>query len=88
MCAGERVAQPVEHVTFNHGVLGSSPSALTKYLVSTGSYAAFVFLSLPLCFRVRTMSAVRNHAPLESIMTITLQTLPEAVRVQARKMRD
>lgn len=26
----ERVAQPVEHVTFNHGVLGSSPSALTK----------------------------------------------------------
>lgn len=25
----ERVAQPVEHVTFNHGVLGSSPSALT-----------------------------------------------------------
>src|SRR6185312_12900947 len=27
----ERVAQPVEHVTFNHGVLGSSPSALTKY---------------------------------------------------------
>gem|GEM_PF-4377259 len=28
----ERVAQPVEHVTFNHGVLGSSPSALTKQL--------------------------------------------------------
>jgi hypothetical protein len=28
----ERVAQPVEHVTFNHGVLGSSPSALTKYI--------------------------------------------------------
>src|SRR6184192_2992681 len=27
----ERVAQPVEHVTFNHGVLGSSPSALTKH---------------------------------------------------------
>lgn len=26
----ERVAQPVEHVTFNHGVLGSSPSALTN----------------------------------------------------------
>ena len=26
----ERVAQPVEHVTFNHGVLGSSPSGLTK----------------------------------------------------------
>src|SRR5262249_1670318 len=25
----ERVAQTVEHVTFNHGVLGSSPSALT-----------------------------------------------------------
>jgi hypothetical protein len=28
----ERVAQPVEHVTFNHGVLGSSPSALTKQI--------------------------------------------------------
>jgi hypothetical protein len=28
--ASERVAQLVEHVTFNHGVLGSSPSALTK----------------------------------------------------------
>jgi hypothetical protein len=27
---GERVAQTVEHVTFNHGVLGSIPSALTK----------------------------------------------------------
>src|ERR1700726_4759946 len=26
----ERVAQVVEHVTFNHGVEGSSPSALTK----------------------------------------------------------
>ena len=30
MCARERVAQPVEHVTFNHGVVGSSPTALTK----------------------------------------------------------
>src|SRR5713226_6521748 len=31
----ERVAQAVEHVTFNHGVVGSSPTALTnkiKYL--------------------------------------------------------
>jgi hypothetical protein len=28
--SGERVAQTVEHVTFNHGVLGSIPSALTK----------------------------------------------------------
>ena len=26
----ERVAQSVEHVTFNHGVEGSSPSALTN----------------------------------------------------------
>jgi hypothetical protein len=25
----ERVAQSVEHLTFNQGVLGSSPSALT-----------------------------------------------------------
>jgi hypothetical protein len=27
--ASERVAQLVEHVTFNHGVVGSSPTALT-----------------------------------------------------------
>ena len=26
----ERVAQSVEHVTFNHGVVGSSPTALTN----------------------------------------------------------
>jgi hypothetical protein len=39
----ERVAQPVEHVTFNHGVLGSSPSALTnkvKDLVENGDLQA------------------------------------------------
>ena len=28
----ERVAQTVEHVTFNHGVEGSIPSALTKLI--------------------------------------------------------
>ena len=28
----ERVAQAVEHVTFNHGVAGSSPAALTKLI--------------------------------------------------------
>jgi hypothetical protein len=28
--AHERVAQSVEHVTFNHGVVGSIPTALTK----------------------------------------------------------
>ena len=31
----ERVAQAVEHVTFNHGVEGSSPSALTKQNLSS-----------------------------------------------------
>src|SRR5262245_5206719 len=30
MLQSERVAQAVEHVTFNHGVAGSSPAALTK----------------------------------------------------------
>jgi hypothetical protein len=30
MCARERVAQSVEHMTFNHGVVGSIPTALTK----------------------------------------------------------
>src|SRR5262249_27911870 len=33
----EPVAQSVEHVTFNHGVLGSSPSGLTINLVLAGS---------------------------------------------------
>ena len=31
----ERVAQAVEHVTFNHGVVGSSPTALTKFPLSS-----------------------------------------------------
>jgi hypothetical protein len=31
----ERVAQPVEHVTFNHGVEGSSPSALTNLYIAS-----------------------------------------------------
>ena len=38
----ERVAQMVEHVTFNHGVLGSIPSALTskiKYLAGNQKVA-------------------------------------------------
>lgn len=30
----ERVAQAVEHVTFNHGVVGSSPTALTNLITS------------------------------------------------------
>lgn len=29
----ERVAQPVEHLTFNQGVMGSNPIALTIHLV-------------------------------------------------------
>ena len=28
----EPVAQPVEHVTFNHGVVGSSPTGLTNLI--------------------------------------------------------
>ena len=28
--SGERVAQLVEHVTFNHGVVGSNPAGLTN----------------------------------------------------------
>ena len=29
-CCGEPVAQLVEHVTFNHGVVGSNPAGLTS----------------------------------------------------------
>ena len=32
--ASERVAQAVEHVTFNHGVVGSSPTALTMSILA------------------------------------------------------
>jgi hypothetical protein len=35
--ASEPVAQVVEHVTFNHGVEGSSPSGLTIAWTSKGS---------------------------------------------------
>src|SRR4051812_27556637 len=46
----ERVAQAVEHVTFNHGVVGSSPTALTMlindlYLISLTQF----ILAWPLC---------------------------------------
>ena len=32
----ERVAQAVEHVTFNHGVAGSSPAGLTNLRATIG----------------------------------------------------
>ena len=35
-CAHERVAQSVEHVTFNHGVVGSIPTALTNKIKYSG----------------------------------------------------
>ena len=35
----ERVAQPVEHLTFNQEVLGSSPSALTNKINALVAYA-------------------------------------------------
>jgi hypothetical protein len=44
---GERVAQTVEHVTFNHGVLGSIPSALTKKINSLGPTFPKPFSMLP-----------------------------------------
>ncbi len=39
-CAHERVAQSVEHVTFNHGVVGSIPTALTKKLHKIRSFCS------------------------------------------------
>ena len=38
MPARERVAQLVEHLTFNQGVMGSSPIALTKVFKGLGDY--------------------------------------------------
>jgi hypothetical protein len=38
----EPVAQPVEHVTFNHGVLGSSPSGLTTQVSGSLFFIGFL----------------------------------------------
>ena len=38
----ERVAQLVEHVTFNHGVLGSNPSTLNKTPENSGVFSLVV----------------------------------------------
>jgi hypothetical protein len=46
MLLQEPVAQLVEHVTFNHGVLGSSPSGLTKFrIVHPGDMGNRTYLS-------------------------------------------
>src|SRR6185437_2695085 len=49
VAASERVAQAVEHVTFNHGVEGSSPSALTifNHIVSRLCSPISTFIELP-----------------------------------------
>ena len=44
---GDLVAQPVEHNTFNVGVLGSSPSEFTQ--TTTFSGGCFVLLCFVLC---------------------------------------
>ena len=41
----ERVAQVVEHVTFNHGVEGSSPSAITIDIIKYIGARARKFLT-------------------------------------------
>jgi hypothetical protein len=45
--SGERVAQTVEHVTFNHGVLGSIPSALTTKVPTKSSISAICSEDVP-----------------------------------------
>ncbi len=42
----ERVAQPVEHLTFNQRVLGSSPSALTTSFSKGHRHLSFELLFL------------------------------------------
>jgi hypothetical protein len=43
MLRSERVAQAVEHVTFNHGVAGSSPAALTNKINALDEYPSNTF---------------------------------------------
>lgn len=38
----ERVAQPVEHLTFNQGVMGSNPIALTREIKGLASIFAVI----------------------------------------------
>ena len=42
---GEPVAQLVEHVTFNHGVRGSSPRGLTIHINELHSFSAIIFMA-------------------------------------------
>ena len=63
--ASERVAQVVEHVTFNHGVEGSSSSALTKSLDGSAAYRYITHSSLAAMLvnlqRERDRHRVGNH---------------------------
>ena len=47
-CTHERVAQSVEHVTFNHGVVGSIPTALTNKI--NGLDDSFTAIIKPNCY--------------------------------------
>src|SRR5262245_318140 len=59
----ERVAQAVEHVTFNHGVEGSSPSALTNdFNTLRQIWNGFVGLLIWLCTPVAHTSAEETDA--------------------------
>src|SRR5262245_3460253 len=59
----ERVAQAVEHVTFNHGVEGSSPSALTnEFNTLRQIWDAFVALIIWLCTHVAHTSTAETDS--------------------------
>jgi hypothetical protein len=51
--AHERVAQSAEHVTFNHGVVGSIPTALTNKIKGLFDAVERLRLPCPRCVRNR-----------------------------------
>ncbi len=65
----DSVAQLVEHLTFNQGVLGSSPSGITVLKASSISFVeAFLRLKLPLLIFVKSTENFRQAL----ILNITL----------------
>ena len=72
----ERVAQAVEHVTFNHGVEGSSPSALTKQDQWLKSETAFLICSIIICLHTPC-----THGKLAGICAMIVPWILGSVRL-------
>ena len=63
---GERVAQTVEHVTFNHGVVGSIPTALTREISEIKRLFAVVLVLQSLPFLSAVAIAILESSRINS----------------------